>query len=132
MNIKGEKIRLNKSREELVKWFSIGANFEELMPSELQKFEWFPEGDWFRFQLRGNPRIALKKKEVNLNEVLYVSPKADVLYELKIVFTELAEQKTDFFFDFTADLNPLWTQMSKRPLRYLIESFTQKSEELFF
>ena len=61
MNISGNQVTVNKSAKYAFEFLSQVANFEQLMPENIDKFEVLGDNG-FIFALSGMPEIALEKK----------------------------------------------------------------------
>lgn len=57
MNIKGNKVVVQKSQKNTFEFLTDLQNFEQLMPESIQKFQ--VDGDSFIFGLKGMPEIRL-------------------------------------------------------------------------
>lgn len=129
MNVKGEKITLNKSAEEIFNFLSDFSNFNKIMPSTISKFEATNEG--FIFALTGMPEVALKLKEKTPNtSIILSSAKESLDFSLTAFIQSLDEKSSDLQLDFNGNFNPFIKMMVEKPLTNFINSLTENLKNL--
>lgn len=129
MKLEGYTSTVNKSQEETFNFLQETSNFEKLMPEDLTFFEARETG--FAFQLKGMPvKIVLKKKNATeFSEVLYESA-GSISFELKADLEKVEEEKTKVEFIFEGQLNPMIRMMAEKPLKKLLEVFSNNMEKI--
>ena len=66
MNLESPTVTAQKSSKDMYEFLADPANFEKIMPENIDKFETRENG--FVFALKGMPEIKLKLKELVPNE----------------------------------------------------------------
>ncbi len=128
MNLEGRKITINKSVNDLVELLRNPADYEQLMPDGLQKFE--TRGDGFKFGLKGMPEIALKIDSVTPEKVSLVSASSSLDFTLNGLMNSINENQTEVQLLFEGKFNPFIKMMVEKPLQNFINSLTDKLEQL--
>lgn len=128
MNLEGRKITINKSVNELMQLLKNPADYEQLMPEGLQKFETREDG--FKFGLKGMPEIALKIDSVSPEKVSLVSASSSLDFALNGMMNALNENQTQVQLLFEGKFNPFIKMMVEKPLQNFINSLTDKLEQL--
>jgi len=104
-------------------------NFEQLMPSNTEKFE--VDGDSFLFSLKGMPEIRLvinKKVEYSCIELGAASSKLSFSLTSNIV--ALSEKTAEVQLVFNGEFNPMMAMMIKGPLQKFIDTLISNTEKL--
>ena len=108
------------------------ANFEVLMPDNLQKFVIFDEKS-FAFTLKGMPEIHLEKKDsLPYNRLAYGATEGKIPFELTLLLHPISDKETEIQFVFEGNFNPVMALMVKVPVSKLIETMTEKLKNLPF
>jgi carbon monoxide dehydrogenase subunit G len=129
MNISGTKVVVNKSQEETFKFLSDLKNFEQLMPTSIQKFE--VDGDSFIFGLKGMPEIRLVLKEsTEFSNITLGAASSKLSFELVANIDEIDETSSKVQLDFNGEFNMMMAMMVKKPLTSFIETLTDNLEKL--
>lgn len=104
------------------------ADYEQLMPAELQKFSTTPDG--FVFTLKGIPEISLRIKEVSDREVVLESAKDSMKFTLTGTMEPVNDNVTEAQLVFDGKFNPFIAMMVEKPLKNFISNLTDKLETL--
>ena len=129
MNLEGRKILINKPVAEIVELLKSPANYEQLMPDSLQKFE--SREDGFKFSLQGMPEIALKLGEITEEKAILTSASSSLEFQLETVFTKLNDESTEAQMFFEGKFNPFIKMMVEKPLQNFMNALTDKIETHF-
>jgi carbon monoxide dehydrogenase subunit G len=129
MKIEGNKVIAKKTQKEMFEFLTDLKNFEQLMPTSIQKFE--VDGDSFIFGLKGMPeiRLVLKEKTPYSNVTLgAASSKLD--FELVADIEEIDSNTSEVKLDFNGKFNAMMAMMVKKPLTSFIETLTDNIERV--
>lgn len=129
MELEGRKIILNKPVGELVELLKTPANYEQLMPEGLQKFE--AREDGFKFALKSMPEIALKLAEVSEEKAVLRSASSSLDFELTTTLSKISDSQTAVQMFFHGEFNPFIKMMVEKPLKNFMEALTDKIEEKY-
>ena len=129
MNLEGRKIILNKPVSEIVELLKNPANYEQMMPEGLQKFEAISDG--FKFALKGMPEIALKLGEISENKAVLKSASSSLDFELSTHLNAISEAQTEAQMFFEGKFNPFIKMMVEKPLQNFMSALTDKIEKLY-
>ncbi|WP_438973341.1 SRPBCC family protein [Polaribacter sp.] len=123
MNIKGNKITVQKTQEETFNFLSELKNFEQLMPDSIQKFE--VDGDSFVFGLKGMPEIRLVLKDKTpFSKVVLGAASSKLSFQLVADITALTDASSEVEIVFDGEFNKMMEMMVKKPLTSFIETLT--------
>ncbi|UAM98583.1 SRPBCC family protein [Polaribacter litorisediminis] len=123
MNIEGNKVTVAKSQKETFEFLADLKNFEQLMPTSIQKFE--VDGDSFIFGLKGMPEIRLVLKEkTSYSNVTLGAASSKLDFHLLADITEVDANKSAVQLHFNGQFNAMMAMMVKRPLNSFIETLT--------
>ncbi|CVK15558.1 MAG: SRPBCC family protein [Apibacter sp.] len=124
MNIKGEKILVNKSAEDIYTLASQPSEFKKFMPENIDKFD--ADEDGFVFALKGMPEIALKMKErIPFSKIILSSAKETLNFDLSLLIEKMTENSCEVQFTFDGKFNMFISAMVEKPLKNLIQSLTE-------
>jgi len=129
MILESKKAIVNKSQKEVFNFLGNLENFEQLMPSNTEKFE--VDGDSFLFSLKGMPEIRLvinKKVEYSCIELGAASSKLSFSLTSNIV--ALSEKTAEVQLVFNGEFNPMMAMMIKGPLQKFIDTLISNTEKL--
>ena len=130
MNIKGEKILVNKSAEEIYSLASQPSEFKKFMPENIDKFE--ADEDGFVFALKGMPEIALKMKErIPYSKIVLSSAKETLNFDLSLLLNEVSENSSEVQFTFDGKFNMFISTMVEKPLKNFIEALTEVVNKIY-
>ncbi|APZ44785.1 orotate phosphoribosyltransferase [Polaribacter reichenbachii] len=123
MNIKGNKVVLQKSQKETFEFLTELKNFEQLMPESTQKFE--VDGDSFIFGLKGMPEIRLVLKDTTAYSNITLGAASSKLnFELVADITAIDDNSSEVQLDFNGEFNAMMAMMVKKPLTSFIDTLT--------
>ena len=129
MNIKGNRVVVEKSQKETFEFLTDLKNFEQLMPESIQKFE--VDGDSFIFGLKGMPEIRLVLKDTTeYSNVTLGAASSKLDFELVADISEIDEDSSEVQLDFNGKFNAMMAMMVKKPLTSFIETLTDNLEEI--
>ena len=129
MNIEGNTIRLEKSKEHLFNFFSDVKNFEQIMPENINKFE--VDGDSFLFGLPGLPEIRLVLKEKTpFSNVTLGAASSKLPFTLSANIKEITENKSEVSLIFEGDFNPMMAMMIAKPLNKFVTTLSENIGKL--
>lgn len=129
MNIKGNRVVVEKSQKETFEFLSDLKNFEQLMPESIQKF--VVDGNSFIFGLKGMPEIRLVLKDsTEYSNITLGAASSKLDFELVADITEIDEDSSEVQLDFNGKFNAMMAMMVKRPLTSFIETLTDNLEEI--
>lgn len=129
MNIKGNRVVVEKSQKELFEFLTDLKNFEQLMPDSIQKFE--VDGDSFIFGLKGMPEIRLVLKEKTpYSKVTLGAASSKLDFHLVADIDAIDEDSCEVQLDFNGEFNMMMQMMVKKPLTSFIETLTDNMERL--
>lgn len=126
MNLESKKTIINKSQKEFFEFLSNLENFEQLMPSNIDKFE--VDGDSFKFSLKGMPEIRLVVKEKNeFNKIVLGAASSKLNFNLTANIIALSNSTCESQLLFNGDFNPMMAMMVKSPLQKFIDNLSESS-----
>ena len=129
MNIKGNKIAVKKSTEDIFNFLIQLNNFEKLMPENTEKFA--VDGDSFIFGLKGMPEIRLVMKEkTEFSNVTLGAASSKLPFTLAADINEISENESEVILNFSGDFNPMMAMMVKKPLTKFIDTLTENIAKL--
>lgn len=130
MEIKSQKVTVNKNASSLFEFLKDVKNFEVLMPDNISKFEVIRE-DAFVFALKGMPEIALEIKKAQPSTQLILGAISDKIpFTLEGTIEEVSENSSSIKLLFSGDFNPMMAMMIKSPITKFLETLTSKMEAL--
>ncbi len=129
MNIKGNKVVVEKSQQETFAFLSDLKNFEQLMPETIQKFE--VDGDSFIFGLKGMPEIRLVLKDkTEFNNVTLGAASSKLDFQLIADIAAIDQDSCEVELEFNGEFNMMMAMMIKKPLTSFIETLTDNLEKI--
>ncbi|WP_047244671.1 hypothetical protein [Maribacter thermophilus] len=130
MFIETPKTTVNKSTQETFEFLSDLANFEKLMPDNIDKFEVINENR-FLFALKGMPEIVLERKEQTPFSKLVLGAASDKLpFTLTADITEIEANKSEVVLSFSGEFNAMMAMMIKKPITNFINALTDKLQSI--
>lgn len=130
MFIETPKTTVSKSSEETFEFLSDLANFEKLMPDNIDKFEVINENR-FLFALKGMPEIVLERKEQTPFTKLVLGAASDKLpFTLTADITELEATKSEVVLSFSGEFNAMMAMMIKKPITNFINALSNKLQSI--
>ncbi|MEN8138206.1 MAG: SRPBCC family protein [Bacteroidota bacterium] len=129
MTIESNKVIVNKSPKELFDFLAEFKNFEQLMPSEVQKFE--ADETSFVFGIKGMPEIRLiKKSSAEYSQIILEAASSKLPVELIANLEDKGDNKTETQLIFNGEFNPMIKMMVQKPLKKFIETLSENIEKL--
>ena len=124
MDLEGKKVVVNKSAKQVYEFFIDLKNFKQLMPDNIQKFQF--EGDSFLFALEGMPEIRLVLSEtIEFSKISLAAASSKLSFTLTLAISTITENSSAIQLHFNGDFNPMLTMMLKKPLKKFIEILTE-------
>ena len=124
MNIKGDKVAVNKSASEIYEKASNPEGYKDFLPSNVSKFEADENG--FFFAIEGMPEIGLKIKEKTPNsKVIFTSAKDSIQFDLNLLIDEVSDTESQVQIVFDGHFNPFISMMIEKPLKNFIQTLTK-------
>ncbi|MEC3905443.1 SRPBCC family protein [Tamlana sp. 2201CG12-4] len=122
MNLESQKIRVNKSPEDIFNFLADVKNFESLMPENISKFEVLNDNK-FLFALKGMPEIILEKKAVSPpNKITLGAAGGKIDFSLVGTINKIDDTSSDVQLNFSGEFNPMMAMMIKGPISKFIET----------
>lgn len=127
-NIEGRRVHIAKPRTEVFEYLSVPANFNSIMPDDVQRFE--SGDDWFLFELKGLPAVKMKVASTTPNESIVLKSASDKL-EFELV-GNLADENdgTSAQLQFHGNFNAMLKMMVTKPLTNFLGKLSDKLEQL--
>ncbi len=129
MNLESPSVTAQKSSKDMYEFLADPANFEKIMPENIDKFETRENG--FVFALKGMPEIKLKIKELVPNEKVVLGAASDKLpFTLTGNIYEIDDESSEVQLVFNGKFNPMMAMMVKSPLKKFINTLSENIEDL--
>ncbi len=129
MNLESPTVTTSKSGKEMYDFLADPANFEKIMPENIDKFETRENG--FVFALKGMPEIKLKIKELVPDSKVVLGAASDKLpFTLTGNIYEIDENSSEVQLVFDGKFNPMMAMMVKSPLKKFIKTLSENIELL--
>ena len=130
MFIETPKATVSKSKEETYNFLNELANFEKLMPENIDKFEVLNENR-FLFALKGMPEIVLEKKEQDpFNKLVLGAASEKLPFTLTATIAALDSEKSEVTLSFSGEFNAMMGMMVKTPITNFINTLSKNLERL--
>jgi len=130
MFIETPKTTVNKNQQATFEFLNELGNFEQLMPSNTDKFEVLNENR-FLFALKGMPEIVLEKKEQTPNNQLVLGAASEKLpFTLTADITELSDATSEVKLSFSGEFNAMMAMMIKNPITNFINTLSENLEKI--
>ncbi len=124
MYIKTTKKTLQKSQKEVYDYLSDLDNFEQLMPSNIERFEVLDK-DRFLFALKGMPVITLKRKEQTpYSTIVLGADGGKIPFTLAAEISEVDSNQSDVTLNFNGQFNAMVAMMAKKPITSFMETLS--------
>ncbi len=129
VNIKTDKVSINKPNEEIFNFLSNFNNFEKLMPEQV--INWNSTEDTCSFTVKGMADIGMRIKEANKFSFIHIASDGKVPFDFNMMCNiEPAENnQSQVQLELKANMNPMLAMMAKRPLQNLINIMVSKLKE---
>lgn len=129
MKIESNNITVNKTPKELFDFLAEFGNFEQLMPSEVQKFE--ADDTSFVFGIKGMPDVRLiKKSEIDSSQIILKGASSKLPVELIANIEDNGDGKSSAQLIFNGEFNPMVKMMVQKPLQKFIKTLAENIEKL--
>ena len=129
MNLESPTVTTSKSGKEMYDFLADPANFEKIMPENIDKFETRENG--FVFALKGMPEIKLKIKELVPDSKVVLGAASDKLpFTLTGNIYEIDDNSSEVQLVFDGKFNPMMAMMVKSPLKKFIKTLSENIEQL--
>lgn len=126
MNIESSVQRVSKSQETVFTFLATPANYEQLMPDNIEKFRVL-DADRFLFALKGMPEIELKKvEEVPYSRIVLGAGSGKLPFSLTADLQEVSRDETDVTLRFEGEFNAMMAMMVKKPITNFINTLASK------
>lgn len=127
-HIEGREVVINKSRQDVFNHLKTPANFKDIMPEDVNRFE--AGDDWFLFELKGLPAVKMKMSEIVEPESITLSSASDKLTFQLVGTLEDAGDQTKARLNFDGDFNPMLKMMVTKPLTNFLGKLSDQLEKL--
>ncbi len=122
MFIETPKAAVSKSQTETFEFLSDLANFEQLMPENIDKFEVLNENR-FLFALKGMPEIVLERKtETPHSQIVLGAASEKLPFTLTADIVDLQNHKSEVTLSFAGEFNAMMAMMIKNPITNFINT----------
>lgn len=130
MELESDKVKVNKSQEELFNFLTNVENYEKIMPESKEKFE-VKSQDTFAFALKGMPEIELQIKEKRAPEFIVLGSTSDKFnFSLDVVIEEAGPEQSEAQMFFHGKFNTMMAMMVKGPLKKFIATLAENTSKL--
>lgn len=130
MNLESPKVTTHKSQQEMFNFLNKVENYEQLMPSSLEKFE-VTGDDSFLFSLKGMPQIELQIKETREPELIVLGSTSDKFdFAIDLVIEPAGETQSDVQLLFNGKFNAMMAMMVKGPLNKFITTLSENIQKV--
>lgn len=130
MNLESPKVTTQKSQQEMFNFLTQVENYEQVMPSSLEKFE-VTGNDSFLFSLKGMPQIELQIKETREPELIVLGSTSDKFdFSIDLVIEPAGETQSDVQLLFNGKFNAMMAMMVKSPLQKFITKLSENIQKV--
>lgn len=130
MELESEKVRVQKSQQELYDYLTDVENYEKIMPESKEKFE-VKSQDTFAFALKGMPEINLQIKDTRPPEYIVLGSTSDKFdFSLDVIIEKAGENESLAQLFFHGKFNSMMSMMVKGPLKKFINSLAENTSKL--
>lgn len=130
MYIESPKSTVSKSKEETFNFLNNLANFEKLMPDNIDKFQVLNENR-FLFSLKGMPEIVLEKKTQEPYTQLVLGAASDKLpFTLTADITGSEANISEVTLSFSGEFNAMMAMMIKSPITNFMNTLSSNLEKI--
>ncbi|MFX0557306.1 SRPBCC family protein [Maribacter sp. CXY002] len=125
MFIETPKTSVNKNQQATFDFLNELSNFEQLMPSNIDKFEVLNENR-FLFALKGMPEIVLEKKaQTPYNQLILGAASEKLPFTLTADILELSNDTSEVVLSFSGEFNAMMAMMIKNPITNFINTLSE-------
>lgn len=130
MNLESPKVTTQKSQQEMFNFLNTVENYEQVMPSSLEKFQ-VTGSDSFLFSLKGMPQIELKIKETREPELIVLGSTSDKFdFSIDLVIEPAGDSQSEVQLFFTGKFNAMMAMMVKGPLNKFITTLSENIQKV--
>lgn len=130
MNLESPKVTTQKSQQEMFNFLNTVENYEQVMPSSLEKFE-VTGSDSFLFSLKGMPQIELQIKETREPELIVLGSTSDKFdFSIDLMIEPAGDSQSDVQLFFTGKFNAMMAMMVKGPLNKFITTLSENIQKV--
>lgn len=130
MNLESPKVTTQKSQQEMFNFLTTVENYEQVMPSSLEKFE-VTGNDSFLFSLKGMPQIELQIKETREPDLIVLGSTSDKFdFSIDLVIEPAGETQSDVQLFFNGKFNAMMAMMVKSPLQKFITKLSENIQKV--
>jgi len=128
MEFSSEKVKVNKSPEELFSLFENLENMKLFMPISVERFE--ADQDTFLFGLKGMPDVRLLVDEKRVPSMMKFKAASSKLDFTLACMVEPSENGSLVHYEFEGQFNAMMKMMVERPLKKFIEDLAEATSRL--
>ena len=130
MNLESPKVNTQKSQQEMFNFLTTVENYEQVMPSSLEKFQ-VTGSDSFLFSLKGMPQIELQIKETREPELIVLGSTSEKFdFSIDLMIEPVGESQSDVQLFFNGKFNAMMTMMVKGPLKKFITTLSENIQKV--
>ena len=130
MNLESPKVTTQKSQQEMFNFLNTVENYEQVMPSSLEKFQ-VTGSDSFLFSLKGMPQIELQIKETREPELIVLGSTSEKFdFSIDLMIEPAGESQSDVQLFFNGKFNAMMAMMVKGPLNKFITTLSENIQKV--
>lgn len=130
MNLESPKVTTQKSQQEMFNFLNTVENYEQVMPSSLEKFK-VTGSDSFLFSLKGMPQIELQIKETREPELIVLGSTSDKFdFSIDLMIEPAGDSQSDVQLFFNGKFNAMMAMMVKGPLNKFITTLSENIQKI--
>ena len=130
MNLESTKVTTQKSQQEMFNFLNTVENYEQVMPSSLEKFK-VTGSDSFLFSLKGMPQIELQIKETREPELIVLGSTSDKFdFSIDLMIEPAGDSQSDVQLFFNGKFNAMMAMMVKGPLNKFITTLSENIQKV--
>ncbi|HSJ11661.1 MAG TPA: hypothetical protein VK916_03190 [Gillisia sp.] len=130
MNLESPKVTTQKSQQEMFNFLNTVENYEQVMPSSLEKFQ-VTGSDSFLFSLKGMPQIELQIKETREPELIVLGSTSDKFdFSIDLMIEPAGDSQSDVQLFFNGKFNAMMAMMVKGPLNKFITTLSENIQKV--
>ncbi|MEP6260867.1 MAG: SRPBCC family protein [Gillisia sp.] len=130
MNLESPKVTTQKSQQEMFNFLNTVENYEQVMPSSLEKFQ-VTGSDSFLFSLKGMPQIELQIKETREPELIVLGSTSDKFdFSIDLLIEPAGDSQSDVQLFFNGKFNAMMAMMVKGPLNKFITTLSENIQKV--
>ena len=130
MNLESPKVTTQKSQQEMFNFLNTVENYEQVMPSSLEKFQ-VTGSDSFLFSLKGMPQIELQIKETREPELIVLGSTSDKYdFSIDLMIEPAGDSQSDVQLFFNGKFNAMMAMLVKGPLNKFITTLSENIQKV--